>query len=72
MYKVEHIDAGGLFSASHTDEGLVCRYVSFLTFVSKTHADFAHLFSSTGPGIVYIQNAETLSAWIADRVSDTN
>ena len=28
QYKVERIDAGGFFSASHTDEGLVCRYVS--------------------------------------------
>ncbi|RPD53046.1 DUF124-domain-containing protein [Lentinus tigrinus ALCF2SS1-6] len=26
QYKVERIDAGGLFSASHTDEGLVCRF----------------------------------------------
>ena len=26
QYKVERIDAGGFFSASHTDEGLVCRY----------------------------------------------
>ncbi|OJT11430.1 hypothetical protein TRAPUB_12050 [Trametes pubescens] len=24
-YKVERVDAGGLFSTSHTDEGLVCR-----------------------------------------------
>ncbi|KAI0764790.1 tryptophan RNA-binding attenuator protein-like domain-containing protein [Fomes fomentarius] len=54
QYKVERIDAGGLFSASHTDEGLVCRF--------------------TGPGIVYIQtrNPETLGAWIADQVPDTN
>ena len=26
-YKVERINAGGLFSAAHTDEGLVCRCV---------------------------------------------
>jgi len=26
QYKVERIQAGGLFSASHTDEGLVCRF----------------------------------------------
>ncbi|EJF65574.1 hypothetical protein DICSQDRAFT_79838 [Dichomitus squalens LYAD-421 SS1] len=26
QYKVERIDAGGFFSASHTDEGLVCRF----------------------------------------------
>ena len=25
QYKVERINAGGLFSAAHTDEGLVCR-----------------------------------------------
>ncbi|KAH9859117.1 DUF124-domain-containing protein [Lenzites betulinus] len=25
-YKVERIDAGGFFSASHTDEGLICRF----------------------------------------------
>lgn len=24
-YKVERIDAGGFFSGSHTDEGLICR-----------------------------------------------
>ena len=27
QYQVARIDAGGFFSASHTDEGLVCRYV---------------------------------------------
>ena len=27
QYKVERIQAGGLFSAAHTDEGLICRYV---------------------------------------------
>lgn len=26
-YTVERVDAGGFISASHTDEGLVCRYV---------------------------------------------
>ncbi|KAI0779301.1 tryptophan RNA-binding attenuator protein-like domain-containing protein [Fomes fomentarius] len=26
QYKVERVDAGGIFSASHTDEGLVCRF----------------------------------------------
>ncbi|KAI0762121.1 tryptophan RNA-binding attenuator protein-like domain-containing protein [Trametes elegans] len=25
-YKVERVDAGGLFSGAHTDEGLVCRF----------------------------------------------
>ncbi|KAI0820039.1 tryptophan RNA-binding attenuator protein-like domain-containing protein [Trametes gibbosa] len=25
-YKVERVDAGGFFSSSHTDEGLVCRF----------------------------------------------
>ena len=31
QYKVERVDAGGLFSAAHTDEGLVCRYVVYDT-----------------------------------------